>query len=245
MIRVFFACLFFIQFSSIAFGQNNISLNTPFDGDTIETKNPLFSWVYLNFNVVSSGRDYYRIIVVELKKEQSAEAGIIVNQPILKIDPIGGTQLFYPYDAKELEYGHRYGWQIQHIKNNVMIDKSEAWEFTLWLPKEPQPYKYALLNTATDGTVYEAVDGKIYFKLVDGHFSEELEYYVLDQQRNQLKGSVKIDDAEGQKSTSKTARVNGAKYYELDLGAAAKIGTYTLIVLDARKRKLSLKFEVK
>ena len=110
MNRILILTFFLIGFTAL--GQDNISLITPFDGDTIETKNPLLSWSYLGGFDASNDRTYYRLLVVELEDEQTAEAGIIVNQPLVKMDKVTGAQYFYPYDAPELEDGHRYGWQI-------------------------------------------------------------------------------------------------------------------------------------
>lgn len=239
---IVFNLILFLSLNQL-FAQDNIILSVPFDQDTIETKNPMFSWVYLDI-AKTSNREYYRIIVVELKNEQSAEAGIVVNQPLLIIEPVKGNQLIYPYDAKELEYGHRYGWQVQKIKNSTIVNKSEAWEFTLWKPIEPQSYKYAQLNTAPNGTIYQATDGKVYFKYEDNHFSDDLEYYVYDENQIAITSKLDLDhDIDGDREV-KVTKTNGAHHYVLDLGSSAKPGVYTLTVLDARKRKYSLTFRV-
>lgn len=145
------ALIFCCSISNTASAQETISLLTPYDGDTIETKNPLLSWVILGDNHQDS-RTFYRFVLVELKDEQSAEAGIITNRPLIKMDRYPGTQLFYPYDAPVLKDGHRYGWQIQKVHNNVLVDKSEAWEFILPLKIIPTP-QYHKLKTKSDGTI--------------------------------------------------------------------------------------------
>ena len=230
-------------YATTAVAQDNISLTTPYDGDTIETKNPLFSWFFLD-GPISNGRTYYRLIVVELKPEQSPEAGIIVNQPILKMDPLSGTQLFYPYDAPELEWGHRYGWQIHKITDNILVDKSEAWEFILPLVKE-QYNKYATLKTKGDGTSYEAMGGKIFFKMDENYYSEKLEFYIYDDKMQLLNLDIEDDKKGDDEPGELNVKSNGSNYYELDLGGMAKAGSYTLIVLDAKNRKYQLSFFVK
>jgi hypothetical protein len=244
MVRIFF--IFFLSLTAIinVNAQENISLITPYDTDTIDTKYPLFSWFYMSPNF-GNNRSYYRIIIVELKKEQSAEAGIVVNSPLVKMDHLNGTQLIYPYDAKELEYGHRYGWQIQRIQDNVIADKSEAWEFTLFLPIVPQQYKYATLNTKGDGVVYLAEEGKVYFKMDYKYFSNELEYYIYNENREIVNVDIIEDRNTDEKvSAAKIIKKNGGNFYEIDLGKGAKPGNYKLIVLDARKNEYSLNFQI-
>lgn len=247
MVRIILICCLSLFAITKVNAQENISLVTPYDTDTIETKYPLFTWFYMGADVGNRNNTaYYRIIIVELNKNQSPEAGIVVNQPLVKMDHLNGTQLIYPYDAKELEYGHRYGWQIQKIQNNVITDKSEAWEFTLILPLEPQQYKYATLNTRGDGVNYEAVDGKIYFKMEERYFSDHLKYYIYDEDRKMVNVDIADDSSTDDKaSATNTVRKNGANFYEIDLGKGAKSGNYKLIVLDGRKNKFTLNFQIK
>lgn len=247
MVRLVFICCLSLMAITNVNAQDNISLVTPYDTDTIDTKYPLFSWFYMGADL-GSGRLYYRIIIVELKKNQSPEAGIVVNQPLVKMDHLNGTQMIYPYDAKELEYGHRYGWQIQKIQDNVIADKSEAWEFTLVLPIEPQQYKYATLNTKGDGVNYEAIDGKIYFKMEEKYRSDKLEYFIYDENRKIVNIDIlddKFSDEDERVSAINSTKRNGANFYEIDLGKGAKPGNYKLIVLDARKNEFSLNFQIK
>lgn len=245
MVRIILICCLFLFAVTKVTAQDNISLVTPYDTDTIETTYPLFTWFYMGADM-GNIRTYYRIIIVELNKDQSPEAGIVVNQPLVKMDHLNGTQLIYPYDAKELEYGHRYGWQIQKVKNNIIVDKSEAWEFTLVLPIEPQHYKYATLNTKGDGLEYEAADGKIYFKMEEKYSSNKLEYFIYDENRKIVNVDILDDGSQDEKtSASNSIKKNGANFYEIDLGKGAKPGNYKLIVLDGRKNKFSLNFQIK
>jgi hypothetical protein len=227
-----------------SWGQENTTLITPYDKDTIDTHNPLLAWFYMDGPSTNS-HSSYRIIIVELQPEQSAEAGVIVNSPLVKMDRIQGTQLFYPYDAPELIPGHRYGWQIQRVQDNVLIDKSEAWEFILRLPEEPNYVKYVSLKTKGDATNYEAVGGKIFFKMEEKYQSQDLDFFIYDENMEIINQDIKDDSEEGETSGQMNVKNNGSNFYELDLGGMAKAGTYTLVLLDARKRKYKLKFFVR
>lgn len=245
MVKIIFICFLSAIAITKVNAQDNISLVTPYDADTIDTKFPLFTWFYMG-SELGNIRTYYRIIIVELKKEQSPEAGIVINQPLVKMDYLKGTQLIYPYDAEELEYGHRYGWQIQKVNNNIITDKSEAWEFTLILPIEPQYNKYATLNTKGDGVNYQAIDGKVYFKMEEKYHSDKLEYYIYDENRKRVIVDIVADGSSDDKVVMReNVKKSGANFYEIDLGKGAKVGNYKLIVLDARKNEYNLNFQVK
>ncbi len=223
--------------------QENISLILPYDGDTIETKNPLLTWSFLGGINQNDNRVFYRLILVELKDEQSAEAGITVNQPLLKMDRIKGTQLFYPYDAPELKEGKRYGWQIHKISNNVIVDKSEAFEFIIPLPEVPSQ-QYYKVKVKPDGTIYQASGTKLCFEFVESHQSSELIYYVYDSNNKLVNSEVNQDKEEERTGTTELKHI-GSNFYEIDLGSSAKPGIYRVMVLDARKQRYELKYEVK
>lgn len=238
--------LFMIMWFGLSIGQDNISLLLPYDGDTIETKNPLLTWSHFGGLQQNNGRVFYRLLLVELKEEQSAEAGIIVNQPLLKMDRLSGTQLFYPYDAPELEDGHRYGWQIQKIMNNVLVDKSEAFEFILPLPKPIKP-QYYKLQYKNDGLVHELNDGKLFFQYIESYKQEQLLFTVYNSQGDKVNTNLKKSiQAEDDKKEEARFQINnsGSNLYELE-GNNLSIGRYKLEVEDPKGRKSMLLFEVK
>jgi hypothetical protein len=227
---------------SVVNAQDNISLISPSDGDSIDTKNPLLTWSYFGGLNQNNERSFYRIIIVELKDKQSAEAGIIVNQPIVKMDRVPGTQLFYPYDAPEIKEGIWYGWQVQKISNNVIVDKSEAWKFILPLKiKTKQFYKMKIKN---DGVDYVAEDGKLQFELVEQYQNDELTYYLYDLKNNLMDVKIAYGDEEMEGASVRIKRT-GANYYEIDLGQYALPGNYKLVVIDRKKQRYEMKFIVK
>ena len=226
------------------FAQDLISPMTPDNGDTLETVNPLISWFIPGGNPGNNPREYYRLIVVELKKEQSPEAGVVVNTPLLKMDKVAGMQVFYPYDAPELKAGKRYGWQVQKLINNVLADKSEAWEFIIALPEIPAYNKYATLRKHHDGSTYQATGGKIFFQMDEAYYSESLELIIYDDHRKMVNKQVLDDKQSGTNAGSVNVKSNGANFYELDMGSLAKPGNYELVVFDAKHQQYVLKFRI-
>lgn len=240
MKRVLFGLIILLG-TGLVRAQDNISLISPYDEDTLETKNPLLTWAYLGD--LDRGA-IYRLILVELNEDQSAEAGIIVNQPILKMDDIQGTQLFYPYDAPELEEGKWYAWQIQEVVNNVIIDKSEAWKFYIPLPPVVKPI-YHRLKSKPDGTIYSAVNGKFYFYLQNRYRDEDLKFYVYDDKGEMMSENIVLFPEEDDADQEINVRKTGMNYYLLDLGEFAQEGVYRLIIIDPKKQRYETNFEVR
>lgn len=114
-------------------------LITPMDKEVIHELNPLLGYE-LN-NLLSDGggfvgdngqnSKYFELLLTKLDSGQTAEQGINTNTPLWVYAPLSGNQIIYPMDAPALERGGRYGWQIFHYVAGVIIDKSEAWEFTI------------------------------------------------------------------------------------------------------------------
>ncbi|MBP6091570.1 MAG: hypothetical protein KA264_11545 [Crocinitomicaceae bacterium] len=225
--------------------QENIALITPMDGDTIKTKNPLLSWTYMRKHQQQNDRSFYRLVLVELNKEQSAEAGVLMNQPLLKMEKIQSTQVFYPYDAPELKEGVWYAWQVQHFSNNTLIDKSEAWKFILPLPIIPIQ-QYYKMKVKPDGTEYLAQNGLIQFEFNEHYKNDEKLSFFLYNDRNQLIPMEIAFDRPNEQTTSRVnIKRNGLNFYTLDLGEHATQGRYKLLLLDAKKQQFELIFRVK
>lgn len=243
MKKLRFLLFVFIGVSSINVvnAQDNILLLAPANNDTIQTTAPLLTWNYMGAISESNDRAYYRLIVVELQNNQSAEAGIIVNQPLVLMDNLQGTQLFYPFDAPELKSNIWYGWQVQKIVNNVISDKSEAFRFIVEEPKEPVYLKYVTLKKQHDGVIYEAVNGKVFFKMDQGYQVSNLKATIYNDAMQIVQKRVKEDTEEPNEFTVLNT---GTNFFELDLGSGIAPGIYVLEVFDAKKQKYLLKFKV-
>lgn len=235
--------LFLVLFCSpLAYAQENISLLSPFDGDTLETKTPLLNWAYLN-GITQNDREFYRLILVELKSGQSAEAGIVVNVPLIKMDRYPGTQLFYPFDAPELKEGYWYAWQIQKIANNVLVDKSEAWKFYIPLP-EPESPNYYRLKTKNDGYVYHAKDGVIYISFDNNYKAGSFDYSISDNTGKIIGSNAILNPAQDEEHQESSVVKTGHNLFRIDLSSYNLNGEYTLRIVDAKRSTYKLKFKV-
>jgi hypothetical protein len=228
-----------------SYSQNSILLLLPYDTDTIETKNPLLTWSYLGGIPYTNSREYYSLVLVELEDNQSAASGVIVNTPLIKIDQLQGTQLFYPYDAPELEEGKRYGWQIQKIENQVKTDQSEAWEFYIPLPELPEYQKYAMLKKSFDGVPYIAKEGKLFFTMHEPYEPSSLSIQIFNESHQMVQKNIVQDghdeSIEAQEEEFKIKKT-GTNYFQVDLGSNLASGIYELNIQDTKKQKYLLKF---
>lgn len=243
MIRfTLFILLLGLRFTSS--GQTNLFLIGLPDKDTIDHQHPVFNWFYTSSQ---QGRDIvrYNFILTELKKNQSAQSGVTVNQPLLRINGVQGFQLMYPYDAPKLEFNKRYGWQLEKTVNNVIVEKSEAWEFILYKPVK-EPYKYAVLSTRSDATVYEAQEGRVFFKYQERYSLSGAKFYVYNKENKVIRAKL-VDDAvaeEQRETTDELVVKTGGNFFELDVRSLTT-GHYKLLVVNAKGQKYQLNFWVK
>jgi|GEM_PF-6383200 len=222
-----------------AFGQGNIVLISLDDQDTIDYKYPVFNWYYVS---PPEGRDdvRYNFVLTELHTNQSALTGVTVNQPLLRINGVQGFQLVYPFDAPELQYNHRYGWQIEKTVNSIITEKSEAWEFTLY-KKVIIPMKYAVLNSDYNATVYDVEGDGFYFKVKSRYpYSGNPKCRVLNESAQPMDVQFGEDQKLGaDEEPEKTG--NGFHYLKTD---GYPIGTYTLIVKDPKGNETNTRFRI-
>ncbi len=142
---------------------NFLVLTYPMDKDTIEIKNPLLNWNHSEpFDILTSG-EYYKLILVELKEGQSAEDGININNPIYMKDFLTTHQVQYPMDAPALKPGGKYAWQVQKVTNNMVTNKTEAWEFIMKKPKIQPEIKYARLSKDLNASFFTVTGSKLFF----------------------------------------------------------------------------------
>lgn len=222
------------------FGQQTITLITPYDKDTIETIYPVFSWYYLD---PSGTRDDVRYVftLVDLNNDQSAQAGVTVNSPLIRIEGIQGFQFAYPFDAPELQYNHRYGWRLQRKINGVITSESEAWEFILY-KKVEIPMKYAVLNTDYNATTYEVNGEGFFFKLHSRYkTTSNLKYTVLNDKSEKMQVNIGKDEKEGE---NEELEKTGRDFYFLKTNNYPP-GTYIFKVKDQKGNEYNTRFRVK
>lgn len=220
--------------------QTNFMLISLPDKDTIDYKYPVFNWYYAQSNEARIDVKY-NYVLVELKPEQSAVSGIAVNQPLLRITGVEGFQLVYPFDAPELQFGKRYGWQLEKTVNNIIVEKSEAWEFILY--KELiVPMKYAILNTDYTSVNYDVVGEGFYFKINSRYKTDNgLKFKVFNEKSELV--SVNFGKDEKQIAELELEKTGEGFYYLKTNGYSS--GIYTLIVKDQKGNEYNTRFRIK
>jgi hypothetical protein len=239
--KAIYLLMIFIGLNSYSLvAQDAISLIQPYNKDTIETVYPLFSWYAADFSNKRLDVQYIYTLV-ELKKNQSANAGLIVNKPILKIDDIQGFQLSYPFDATDLKFNQRYGWRIQKKINGSIVLESDAWEFILF-KKIDIPMKYAVLSSYPTSTVYAANNKGFYFKLKSRY---NLNSDFIIKVKNDRSEEVEVEMGEDQK-LGKDERLErtGDDFHFLKTENYPQ-GIYTLTVKDPKNNFYTTRFQIK
>lgn len=217
-------------------------LVNPPDKDTIPTPNPLLVWTHSEpFSILGQG-EYFRMIVVELNKDQQPEEGIVSNVPLFIKTYLTSHELLYPADAKALQAGKRYGWQVQKMSNDIVINKTEAWEFTLAPPKTDNVNKYAILKKKLDAGYYTVYDNKLYFRFIEDYSVNAVKCVIYDSQRNKIQPKVRKDEG---KSPVITMKGEGYNRFEIDLNSLnITSGFHTLEVKNEKGELYMLKFLV-
>lgn len=218
-----------------------LTLISPFNKDTIDTKNPVLIWNHSeSFNILSQG-EYFRINVAEIQNDQDAEAAINVNNPVFTKSYLNAHSVFYPFEARELVEGKKYAWQVQKISNGNIINKTEAWEFNIAKPTPVNENKYVALKKKLDAGFYLAENNKVYFKFDEQYSSGELKCYIFNSKHKLIKPSIEEDGSNG----TVNSKVNGYNRYEINLTKLnLKKGYYTLEVFNEKNEKYLLKFYV-
>jgi hypothetical protein len=220
-------------------------LVNPFDGDTIESKNPILSWTHSEpFTILNQG-EFYRMVVTEINKSQSPEDAINVNSPVMVKNYLKEHQVSYPYDARELKAGSRYAWQVQKMSDGVVINKTEAWVFVCRNISIKKSLKYVALKNELDGSFYSAYNGEVFFKFSEEYKSQgKLNFSLLDDKSKEVNIDANKDAEMYAAKTSDEAKLkmSGDNRYEMDLNAKKlKSGFYTLIVKNEKNESFYLK----
>jgi hypothetical protein len=220
-----------------------LNLVIPNDKETIETQNPVLIWTHSEpFNILTAG-EYFRLAVVEMQMDQTPEAAMSTNVPVYMKDYVSSHQVQYPSDAKTLEQGKTYAWQVQKISNASIIKKSEAWEFKLAQNVKPDDIKYAVLKSRPDNTYYVTTNGKLYFTYFEEYNTNQLNYSVYNS-KNQLVKNIQIKRMEADNKNTNMVQM-GSNKYMLDADASKlDKGTYTLQVINPKKESFKLSFVV-
>lgn len=214
------------------------------DKEEIETQFPILLWNHSEpFNLLAPN-EFYRLLLVELQKDQAPEAAISVNQPIYLKNFLTTHSVQYPTDAKQLEPGKRYAWQVQKVSNGAIIDKTEAWEFSVKKNLPLTSQKYVYLKENLDASAYQCVDGHVYFSFKENYSGTNLNINLFNDKHQAVKLVNTINENKGQSANG--IKTYGTNYCDLNLDESKlKPGIYFLEVSNEKGevRKLKIKYE--
>ena len=122
----------------------------------------------------------YQIIVAEVKDKQAPIEALSFNQPVINVTGRRDTRLNYPAQAKELEKGKTYAWQVYYSINRRLVQKSEIWTFTIDCEEDKESIpdeSYRELKPGVEGDYYVA-KRKLRFAINNPYNDGELKYSV-------------------------------------------------------------------
>jgi hypothetical protein len=214
-------------------------LVSPPDKDEIETKYPVLFWTHSGDFSLSNPNEYYRMIVTEMSNGQSAEAAINTGVPSLIKNYLSSHQVQYPMDAKELQEGKSYAWQVQKMSSGSIVNKTECWEFKIKAPPPVKENKYAVMKKELDGTVYKAEGNKIFFRFEETTAFKKMHFSIVNEKRE----TVASGDAGGKEEKKRLK--TGYKTYVINLDEyKVPAGAYVLEIATDKRETYKLKFSV-
>jgi hypothetical protein len=215
----------------------------PPDKEVTDTRTPMLTWTHSEpFSILTQG-EYYRMIVTEIKTKQAPEEAITVNTPLMTKNYLTVHSLQYPYDGKELAEGKHYAWQVQKIANGVVVNKTEAWEFSIDKKPEEKETKYVALKQVIDGSVYTTY-GKIYFKFSEDYNSKGLiTAYIRSEKGKEFPVTINKDDDKMKSPAGSKIKTVGDNRFILDLDKDNIVpGYYMMEIKNEKKEVYYLKF---
>ena len=153
----------------------------------------------------------------------------------------------YPVEANMLQAGKRYGWQVQKLSNDVIINKSEAWEFIIEPERIIKQNKYAVMKKTVDGGFYTAENNKLFFRFEEEYnTSKDVKCVIYDSKMQTVKPKVKNDNEQtGGNSSSISMKNNGYNSFEINIDELdINTGYHTLEVKNEKGETFLLKFYV-
>lgn len=101
-------------------------LSEPFEEEDIQQLKPTFTWQPIFPAIVGI---QYRLVIAEIKPGQDKVEAMHYNMAIVNQWQLQGPIYFYPPNARDLQPGKSYAWQVFAYKYDVILSASEVWEF--------------------------------------------------------------------------------------------------------------------
>jgi hypothetical protein len=214
----------------------------PADKEVISTTSPVLSWSHSEpFNVLSTG-EFFRMTVAEIKSNQSPQEAISINSPVMLKDYVTVHNLQYPYEAKPLEKGKRYAWQVAKLGNGTVLNLTETWEFKIEGMDSKTNANYASLRKQLDGGFYTPQNNKLFFKFEEEYVDGIIFCAIYNDKREFVRAKA-INQAE--KKDQPNFKRHGVNEYEIDLDDyAITKGFYTLEIKNSKNELFLLKFYI-
>lgn len=217
-----------------------IQLSMPFDEDTITNTVPNFIWQCDLASIQTNPRLSLQYVLVEKFDSQTKTESLTTNTPINVVSNLLSTSYNHPSTLEELKPGHSYVWQVQLLFNDVVVQVSEPWVFTIFKPFVPK-VNYTLLRKKLDGSIYYTNMDKLYVMIPNDYQVENLTVIIRDNQN--VKREVELIQVENEGSTSKKNYSN--LYFELDLSDLnLNKGYYTMDWISGKKQHYFLNFQL-
>lgn len=199
----------------------------------------------------------YDFKLVEIREGQTKYDAILRNPIAYGEKGIQVTFLQYPTNAKALEKGKSYAWQVQartpevykeNTLNNNSLGISEVFLFKIKdKDKVGDTLRYNELRTKLEGQVVSLVDDKLFF-ITKGEYTynKALEYSVFNENNEKVEVKVnRIIESKQSEEKSGSESVYGENKYVLDISNInLRRGYYTLEVRDDKGYSQYLKFKV-
>lgn len=160
-----------------------------FDADTIDQKNPVFSWTPVQTTLQAgdgSGEPItYLIEIAELLPGQTPYTAITSNPAYFTRNNLSVSYLQYPYDAREFSDSGTYAWRVHAYRQNSLLISSEIWTFSFAKKVRRKTGEYAWLKREIDQGYYVPEKGTVSFAYTEEYDVEEgavLEGYLLNEE---------------------------------------------------------------
>jgi hypothetical protein len=108
-----------------------VRLIFPADGSVLTDPQPIFIWAPL---VPLAEGTIYRLRIVKVPAEMTPDEAISAAEPWFEQPGITSTTLRYPTEARPLEEGSVYAWQVNAWVGERRIGESEVWYFSIGAP---------------------------------------------------------------------------------------------------------------
>jgi hypothetical protein len=154
-------------------------LINPYDKETSCDRRPNLLWQPVL--PMQPGLTYTVILSEELLNQSKAEA-INFNKALIFQSGIAGNSLNYPPQAPDLDSNRTFAWQVWGIRDNVIVVKSEIWEFTVTCSSDSVTNNrdsYRELKETLDASSYLA-RGFLHFSFYNGYGPYVLNYSIVD-----------------------------------------------------------------